>query len=194
MDINEIKKRTIEIYQETDDFVNRFPNCCKKGCSFCCHQNIRIVHSEELTITDYLDRNVSVEVKKKIKVQLFNWLEYFNLKTPDRILEEKDIAIFEKQIATDRVPCPFLIDGGCSIYPVRPLPCRTHIVESHPENCDKNILRDSNSFTKYFRDVKAVDLLKSAPNNSIRLLPYVFKDYFDIKINIKGIKTKRTGF
>ncbi|WP_017497215.1 YkgJ family cysteine cluster protein [Flavobacterium sp. WG21] len=188
MDITQIKNKTLEIYKETDDFVNRFPNCCKKGCSFCCHQNIQIIHSEELVITEYLEYKVSNEIKAKIKVQLTKWLEYFNLNTPDRILEQSDIVRFEKQISADRIPCPFLIEGNCSIYPVRPLTCRTHIVDSHPEACDKNIMRDGNPYTKHFRDFKAIELLKSAPNNTIRLLPYVFRDYFGVVIKIKGVE------
>ena len=33
------------------------------------------------------------------------------------------------------VPCPFLRDESCSIYPYRPSICREYLVTSPPENC-----------------------------------------------------------
>jgi hypothetical protein len=51
-------------------------------------------------------------------------------------LAETDSA---RQLALDyfyqRIPCPFLEDESCSIYPIRPLICREYLVTSPPEHC-----------------------------------------------------------
>lgn len=188
MNIPEIRRKILLIYQQTDAVIEKFPSCCKRGCSFCCHQNIRIGASEEFTITNYLHEKVGLDVKQKIKNQLIAWLDYFNNVTPSsRVLEENDIQVFESQIAKDRIPCFFLISGECSIYPARPLVCRTHIVESYPEKCDSDRRRDSIPITKDVRQQKAFELIKTFPINSIRLLAYSVTDYFGLKMHMKPI-------
>jgi Fe-S-cluster containining protein len=188
MNFEKIIDRTLGVYKETDELINQFPNCCKKGCSFCCHQNIVIVATEELSITKYLDTNVPDPVKSKIKIQLINWITYFNINTPNRTLNQEDINFFEQKVAIDKIPCFFLVDGVCSIYPVRPLACRSHIVENDPLLCDKDRRRDGTQEAKTIRDTKLNQLLDSAPKNFLRIMAYPFSDYFKLNIDLKPIK------
>ena len=146
--------------------------------------------SEELIITNYLAGTVNNDVKRKIKNQLISWLNYFNQNTPNKVLDEEDIGLLENQIAKDKIPCPFLIANECSIYPVRPIVCRTHIVDSDPEKCNANRRRDGNPIAKYLRDQKTAELIKSAPLNGIRLLAYAVTDYFGITTSIKPVQIK----
>ena len=52
----------------------------------------------------------------------------------DRVLREK----IKSQMTDHRsnLQCPFLVDGSCSIYPVRPIACREYFVFGTP--CQKN--------------------------------------------------------
>jgi len=72
---------------------------CKQGCSACCHININITEVEAQIIEDQTGRR------------------YTRLTAPIRHPEGKFTG----------VPCPFLADGACSIYSVRPFVCRHHL-------------------------------------------------------------------
>jgi hypothetical protein len=60
----------------------------------------------------------------------------------DRMVGEDWLAEtgVSNQLALDylyrRIPCPFLEDESCSIYPDRPLACREHMVTSPPIFCE----------------------------------------------------------
>ena len=74
--------------------------CCKEGCSSCCEKGDYPLSEIEL---EYLMHGfMSLEPEKKIIIQE-------NFKTMKR-----------------GGKCPFLIDKLCSVYPYRPIICRTH--------------------------------------------------------------------
>ncbi len=81
---------------------------CTKGCSSCCstHKDIPIYPLEIIGISWY--------VAEKIK-------------GPARDILKKQLNGFSKDS-----PCPFLIEGACSIHPVRPMACRQFNVFSTP--------------------------------------------------------------
>lgn len=72
---------------------------CKSGCSACCHMNVNITEVEAQLIEEQTGRR------------------YKRLATPVRHPVDKFTG----------VPCPFLADGACSIYSVRPFMCRHHV-------------------------------------------------------------------
>lgn len=76
------------------------PLACRKGCSSCCktHKDIPIYPIEIVGIYWYVIEKISEPLRSKIKTALIN---------------HKNDSF-----------CPFLIDGICSIYPMRPLACR----------------------------------------------------------------------
>jgi Fe-S-cluster containining protein len=188
--IQEIKNT----YHDIDRMIGSIPNVCSKGCSYCCYQSIKIVASEELTISEYLDKNVDDDKKQIIKSQLETWTEYFFENTPDnKVLNDEDILKFEERVVRDSIPCFFLIEGKCSIYPVRPLVCRTHIVADNPEFCNKDRTRNSLPNTYTIREQAMTRIFKSAPMNSIRLLGYAMSDYFEIKIPLKLVALRLIG-
>ena len=74
--------------------------CCKKGCSSCCEKG------------DYPLSEIELEYMMQGYISLDN-------STKTQIQENiKDIQKGGK--------CPFLINSVCSIYPYRPIICRTH--------------------------------------------------------------------
>ncbi len=80
---------------------------CAKGCYFCCmHYDIPVSTSEFMGIAWYaseiLESDVREELSKKLTAQAFT------------------------------TGCPFLLDGACSIYPLRPLACREFVVYRAP--------------------------------------------------------------
>jgi len=73
---------------------------CSKGCSTCCttHADIPIYPLELSGIAWYVNDKISGTAREVLKKQLGN---------------------FKKN-----APCPFLLDGACSIHPMRPMACR----------------------------------------------------------------------
>lgn len=89
---------------------------CKKGCHFCCRQNVDVSKAEATAIGNYCQKHHIDIPAKDLKEQL----QYSKAKVP-----------------LNPVPwCVFLKDGECSIYLVRPLACRKYYVSSAPELCD----------------------------------------------------------
>lgn len=86
---------------------------CKKGCSGCCNMAVVISRDEAEIIGEFTGKNVF---------------------TPPALMQQEDYVT-----KYNGVVCPFLKDDACSIYEVRPLPCRTHFnISKYPEVCDIN--------------------------------------------------------
>ena len=81
---------------------------CSRGCSACCstHGDIPVYPLEIIGITWYVTEKITGTVRHTLKKQL---------------------ADFKK-----RPPCPFLLDGVCSVHPVRPMACRQFNVFGRP--------------------------------------------------------------
>lgn len=131
------------IHNKIDEFTKKEPNVCKKGCSYCCFQLIEIMDVEVGNITTQIN-SLSQEIKDEVKNNLSNWLDNFNINTPNRLLDGNDV-FRDFAIKSPKLPlkCPFLIDNSCSIYENRPITCRVHIVDNNPLLCDENRQRDS---------------------------------------------------
>ena len=81
---------------------------CGKGCSTCCktHSTIPVYPLELVGLSWYVTEKAKGPIRDKIRVNL-------------REYEENDA-------------CPFLIDGVCSVHPMRPVSCRQFMVFSKP--------------------------------------------------------------
>lgn len=78
---------------------------CSKGCHACClNPTVPIIQPELMAISWYSSEVLEGEVRKQVKHQL--------------------------ETHKERTSCPFLVDGTCSIYPVRPLSCRDFMVKN----------------------------------------------------------------
>lgn len=73
---------------------------CRKGCSACCrtHKDIPVYPLELVGMTWYATEKVAPPLRSKLKDQLWGYRQ--------------------------GEPCPFLVEGVCSIHPMRPLACR----------------------------------------------------------------------
>ncbi len=84
---------------------------CKKGCSACCHQSVMATAAEVLHAAEFLHKNLTASEVLRLR---------------DRVAaraKETD-SLDNDQRMDKHIPCSFLKDDICSIYPVRPLQCR----------------------------------------------------------------------
>lgn len=85
---------------------------CHEGCSFCCNLKVNVMPEEVFLISEYLraekpseeiDRIQSVADQNRNKIRSMTLAEHL----------------------TANLPCALLKGGKCSVYPVRPSPCRS---------------------------------------------------------------------
>ena len=81
---------------------------CARGCSSCCttHQDIPVYPLELMGMSWYVIEKLQSPLREQLKQQLEN------------------IASLDS--------CPFLLDGACSIHPMRPIACRQFNVLDKP--------------------------------------------------------------
>ncbi|HCW93209.1 MAG: YkgJ family cysteine cluster protein [Flexistipes sinusarabici] len=86
---------------------------CKKGCGYCCILNIPVLPPESNNIFHFIKSNFSSQELKNVKKKIDSYgFQIKNLDDEERIVCRK--------------PCIFLSDEeSCSIYPVRPILCRS---------------------------------------------------------------------
>jgi Fe-S-cluster containining protein len=126
---------------------------CSKGCWFCCSQLVSASLQECDAIVYWLYQHD--DVRKAFLSRYPNWRKCvrdhedlfqqanhagsvaFSQPNDDRARE----VFMQKAEAYGRlnILCPFLDQGSCSIYPVRPFACAGHIVVSPQEHCKPSI-------------------------------------------------------
>lgn len=105
---------------------------CSQGCSHCCYQRVTVAPHEVFVVTDYIERRFLPDERQKLNSRLDGHLDMVkNLSK-----EERD---------NRKVACPFLVNGKCSIYPVRPIVCHgMHSLCS--SSCEKHFSNKSGPF------------------------------------------------
>ncbi len=112
---------------------------CKKGCGACCRQLVPLSPPEAWMIADLVGG--LPEARRTDVLAAFT--------TADEALQRSGLKeqLVGRIESTDHmtalalayfrlgVPCPFLRDESCSIYPYRPSICREYLVTSPAENC-----------------------------------------------------------
>ena len=115
---------------------------CAKGCAFCCVQYISISLAHGLLIVDYLYRNA-----KLIDPFLKRYGKWQRSLAGSAALQELEKYTSNSNVvrrtpqglldlyARYNIACPFLEQNLCTIYPVRPICCASHVSISPPEYC-----------------------------------------------------------
>ena len=84
---------------------------CGKGCAYCCYPPVSASVPEVANIIGYLRAVAGEQLARETRERL-----------------EKAFQVTRGMSAQERfavsLPCPFLVDEQCSVYPVRPLSCR----------------------------------------------------------------------
>jgi Fe-S-cluster containining protein len=146
------KQGTFEkIYQEQKRKTIYEDITCNKGCANCCVLSVGASIQEGEAIVYYLYHNAGTlenflkaypgwRAKIKLHENLFNKTPPGNAKTNSGIacgFQYKIIDdIAEYTYSRLNIVCPFLCDGVCSIYEVRPLVCAGLIATTPPERCN----------------------------------------------------------
>lgn len=92
-------------------------SACKNGCSYCCNIAVTLTTTEAELIGKHVGRKPTIPAHR--------------------------VDIMANQKKYSGAPCPFLKQGRCSVYEVRPLACRIHFnMANSGELCDTNIRAD----------------------------------------------------
>lgn len=84
---------------------------CGPGCCHCCTQPIPLTPLEILALRLFVELELPADKRDKLKAAF---------------------ASFHGKRATLGDTCPFLLEGCCGVYPVRPIACRRYIVYGAP--------------------------------------------------------------
>ncbi|HEY4369640.1 MAG TPA: YkgJ family cysteine cluster protein [Steroidobacteraceae bacterium] len=86
---------------------------CRAGCTWCCHFSVDVRAVEVFSILDFVERTFTIDEKARV---------YAEVRGNSATLKNLD----EIERMQRNVKCPFLNDGRCTIYSVRPQTCRNY--------------------------------------------------------------------
>jgi Fe-S-cluster containining protein len=86
---------------------------CRSGCSWCCYFSVDVRPIEVFVILDFVERELRERDRERIRREL-------------AINRGLLASLSEHERAQRNVKCPFLAEGRCSIYSVRPQTCRNY--------------------------------------------------------------------
>jgi Fe-S-cluster containining protein len=86
---------------------------CRAGCTWCCHFSVDVRAVEVFGILEFVERTFTAEEKARV---------YAEIRANSVALDKLD----EFERMRRNVKCPFLSQGRCTIYPVRPQTCRNY--------------------------------------------------------------------
>jgi len=121
-----LKRAIDQLYRSVDELLASFlersaaegvPADCKKGCSWCCYQEVFAVTHEFL----YLHEHILLNFSDKERAGILEKAGEKVKRTMRRTLEEQ---------LKVRYACPFLLDGSCLAYGARPMACRIYLSSS----------------------------------------------------------------
>ena len=118
---------------------------CTEGCAHCCEQLFSISVIEAIYALSYYSQ------------KLGGSLEGLSRATAWHVAIGKMHNWDSKKWFTLEMPCVFLKENSCSIYPARPWACRAYYVKSDPKLCeaggDVNILIGGREKTHYMNAI-----------------------------------------
>jgi Fe-S-cluster containining protein len=113
---------------------------CRAGCSACCEQLVMIWAGEAELIADWLRAPENADIRQKFVDAYASWRDALG-DSIDRIIAFTDAGDTKEQFAAlvahwrRHVVCAFNRDGLCTIYPVRPVLCRSYHALDTSDNC-----------------------------------------------------------
>jgi len=115
---------------------------CGPGCAACCHQAVPVGEAEVLHLAMVVGAMAPPQ-QAKCRARFERVMA--ELRAAGLLARAHEIVAAggdeqaEHELAVDyfaqKLACPFLDEGSCSIYAHRPLRCREHVVASPPERC-----------------------------------------------------------
>lgn len=133
------------LFDKLNSIYKTIPSGKCSHCNNCCSEDVNANYIEFLNIYDYLKKN---ELYKEYKESILKY--YFT-----RLYQNSH--------------CPFLQNGKCGIYPVRPLSCRIfgHLSKSEYEKNYDEVLKQNKDAREYFKSKYSVKLPEEVVNYKI---------------------------
>ena len=112
---------------------------CHRGCAGCCEELVLVYRPESLTVARYLGSPAGAAARAAFVAGYPRWRDAVGdaprrladlLAAADRRYEEEHRVQWRR-----RVPCAFLACAQCTVYPVRPINCRTANAIDVSERC-----------------------------------------------------------
>ena len=117
-------------YDSIDGLIDSFGNrCtreglrmdCKKSCAWCCTQAVLVSTHEIMYLFAWMDKHLSSDQLTQI---------HQGAMERDRHTAQMDA----REFLHFNLPCPFLCDTSCLVYPARPMACRIYL-SADAESC-----------------------------------------------------------
>jgi Fe-S-cluster containining protein len=86
---------------------------CRAGCTWCCHFTVDVRAVEVFRILDFVEHSFTPEEKARVQAEV---------RANAAVLGKLD----ENERVARNLKCPFLSNGRCTIYAVRPQTCRNY--------------------------------------------------------------------
>lgn len=125
------REATLFVYHLIDSYAARVANrvTCRKGCSFCCNQQVTITDGEADLINELVGEDPSILISLENLLAQRLW---------DVVTEEGPGPKNWNDKPWEQRRCAFLSENGlCSIYQFRPSACRNHRSIDPPDLCDE---------------------------------------------------------
>ncbi|HEY9765718.1 MAG TPA: YkgJ family cysteine cluster protein [Chroococcales cyanobacterium] len=127
LDLDDNLSRAKKFYEEEE-----IHSCCREGCFACCSQLVVATRWEAQEAALFLK---SLPDFDRYWQKLASWYAKTKGLLQQRPKKEAEWEEFAGTYRRLEEPCPFLFEGRCAIYPVRPAPCRLLYVSGSPEAC-----------------------------------------------------------
>ncbi len=98
---------------------------CKEQCVSCCFIRRLCTLSEGMAILRYMEKEFSESQRESIRMRVESTASSIQRLRADGFCDSEDS--FQR---AGGIECPFLTEGRCTIYPVRPLECRAQYVSA----------------------------------------------------------------
>jgi Fe-S-cluster containining protein len=125
-DATNLSEAIRQLYLSVDELLDAFlgrtaaegkPAACRKGCAWCCHQAVFAVTHEFLYLRQFVDNHSEGSGQQR-------FIEMSRAKSDHTMMK------YQEEQLTFRFPCPFLLEGACSVYEARPMACRIYLSSS----------------------------------------------------------------
>jgi len=156
----------------TEEYLEENEITCHRGCSWCCYQLVCCTTLEMELIIDYIrlrPKPIRRSIKQKAKNDALNFYRYYQRNKRNILASSSSLAIVGIERWEDvgqalrrahrERPCVFLDKDLCSIYPVRPVDCRS--AKTKDKLCGTKIKTETEGTkqTRLFSDQIASDLI-----------------------------------
>ncbi|GAB7080824.1 hypothetical protein JCM14635_24970 [Megalodesulfovibrio paquesii] len=120
---------------------------CAKGCAMCCRQLVA-VSLHEAALLGHLVCQLQPDEQARIRdasAAICSRLEQEGLLAAlihshtAEFTNASRLQELQRRYWALQLPCPFLLDEACSIYPLRPLLCREFLMTSPPAFCAEHV-------------------------------------------------------